>query len=65
MNATTIAAKGTVNTIAANDQTIDAIIDRLRPRLAKITGVTVYLQPAQDITVGGGRTLALTYQFGF
>ena len=29
------------------------VIDRLRPQLAKITGVTTYLQPAQDITVGG------------
>jgi len=29
------------------------IIDRLRPQLAKIMGVTVFLQPAQDITVGG------------
>jgi HAE1 family hydrophobic/amphiphilic exporter-1 len=29
------------------------VIDRLRPQLAKITGVAVYLQPAQDITVGG------------
>jgi hydrophobe/amphiphile efflux-1 (HAE1) family protein len=29
------------------------VIDRLRPRLAKIVGVTAYLQPAQDITVGG------------
>jgi multidrug efflux pump subunit AcrB len=29
------------------------VIDRLRPKLAKITGVTAYLQPAQDITVGG------------
>jgi hydrophobe/amphiphile efflux-1 (HAE1) family protein len=29
------------------------IIDRLRPQLAKVTGVTTYLQPAQDITVGG------------
>jgi hydrophobe/amphiphile efflux-1 (HAE1) family protein len=29
------------------------VIDRLRPKLAKLTGVTVYLQPAQDITVGG------------
>jgi HAE1 family hydrophobic/amphiphilic exporter-1 len=29
------------------------VIDRLRPELAKITGVTAYLQPAQDITVGG------------
>ncbi len=29
------------------------IIDRLRPQLAKIAGVTLFLQPAQDITVGG------------
>ncbi len=29
------------------------IIDRLRPQLAKITGVNLFLQPAQDITVGG------------
>jgi hydrophobe/amphiphile efflux-1 (HAE1) family protein len=29
------------------------IIDRMRPQLAKIMGVTVFLQPAQDITVGG------------
>jgi multidrug efflux pump subunit AcrB len=29
------------------------IIDRLRPELAKVTGVNLFLQPAQDITVGG------------
>ena len=29
------------------------IIDRLRPRLARIPGVNLFLQPAQDITVGG------------
>src|SRR5262249_31043964 len=29
------------------------VIDRLRPKLAKVVGVTLYLQPAQDITVGG------------
>ena len=29
------------------------VIDRLRSQLAKVTGVTLYLQPAQDITVGG------------
>jgi HAE1 family hydrophobic/amphiphilic exporter-1 len=29
------------------------IIDRLRPQLAKIMGVNIFLQPAQDITVGG------------
>jgi len=29
------------------------IIDRLRPQLAKIMGVNIFLQAAQDITVGG------------
>jgi hydrophobe/amphiphile efflux-1 (HAE1) family protein len=29
------------------------VIDRLRPQLAEVSGVTAYLQPAQDITVGG------------
>jgi multidrug efflux pump subunit AcrB len=29
------------------------IVDRLRPRLAQIQGATLFLQPAQDITVGG------------
>jgi hydrophobe/amphiphile efflux-1 (HAE1) family protein len=29
------------------------IIDRLRPQLAKVMGVNIFLQPAQDITVGG------------
>ncbi len=29
------------------------IINRLRPQLAKVEGVTLFLQPSQDITVGG------------
>jgi len=29
------------------------IINRLRPQLAQVEGVVLYLQPAQDITVGG------------
>jgi hydrophobe/amphiphile efflux-1 (HAE1) family protein len=38
-----------------DERDLDAsqVIDRLRPQLAKIIGVTTYLQPAQDITVGG------------
>jgi hydrophobe/amphiphile efflux-1 (HAE1) family protein len=35
------------------DRDASQVIDRLRPQLAKITGVAAYLQPAQDITVGG------------
>ena len=29
------------------------IIERLRPKLAQVPGVRLFLQPAQDITVGG------------
>jgi multidrug efflux pump len=29
------------------------IVNRLRPQLVKVQGVVLYLQPAQDITVGG------------
>ena len=38
-----------------NERDLDAsqVIDRLRPQLTKVTGVAAYLQPAQDITVGG------------
>jgi len=38
-----------------DDRTASAsqIIDRLRPKLAEIPGVRLFLQPAQDITVGG------------
>ncbi len=38
------------------------IINRLRPQLAKIEGVAVSLQPAQDITVGG-RIVRGQYQY--
>ena len=33
--------------------TASQIIDRLRPQLAKVEGATLFLQPAQDINVGG------------
>ena len=33
--------------------TASQVIDRLRPQLAKIEGATLFLQPSQDITVGG------------
>jgi multidrug efflux pump len=35
------------------DATASQVIDRLRPQLAKIADATLFLQPAQDITVGG------------
>ncbi len=38
-----------------DDRTASAsqIIDRLRPKLAQVPGAKLFLQPAQDITVGG------------
>jgi hydrophobe/amphiphile efflux-1 (HAE1) family protein len=35
------------------DLTASQVIDRLRPQLAKVQGATLFLQPTQDITVGG------------
>jgi len=42
--------------------TVDYIIQRLRPKLAKIPGATLYLQSSQDVRVGG-RNSAAMYQF--
>ena len=42
--------------------TASQIIDRLRPQLAKVEGVTAFLQPAQDITVGG-RIARASFQY--
>ena len=44
------------------DASADAVIDRLRPKLEKIPGVTLYLQAAQDLRVGG-RTGRSQYQY--
>jgi multidrug efflux pump len=40
----------------------DIIINRLRPKLARVPGATLYLQSAQDIRVGGRSSNAL-YQY--
>jgi len=42
--------------------TADLVIARLRPKLARVPGATLYLQAAQDIRVGG-RFGAAQYQF--
>jgi len=42
--------------------TVDYIIARLRPKLAKVPGATLYLQAMQDVRVGGRLSNAL-YQF--
>jgi hydrophobe/amphiphile efflux-1 (HAE1) family protein len=42
--------------------TSSQIIDRLRPQLAKVQGATLFLQPTQDITVGG-RVSRASFQY--
>jgi len=39
-----------------------AVIARLRPQLARVTGVTLFLNPVQDLR-GGGRQSSSTYQY--
>jgi multidrug efflux pump subunit AcrB len=40
----------------------DEVINRLRPELAKLQGITLYMQAAQDITIGG-RVSRTQYQY--
>ncbi len=42
--------------------TADLVIARLRPKLARVPGATLYMQSSQDIRVGG-RSSAAQYQF--
>jgi hydrophobe/amphiphile efflux-1 (HAE1) family protein len=44
------------------DASIDQIINRLQTTLARIQGITLYMQAAQDITVGG-RVSKTQYQY--
>ncbi len=43
-------------------ETADEVINRLRPKLSKVVGVSLYLQAAQDLKVGG-RTGRSQYQY--
>jgi HAE1 family hydrophobic/amphiphilic exporter-1 len=57
-------ARGFIVLKPRDERTLTAsqIIDRLRPQLAKIEGVNVFLQPSQDITVGG-RIARASFQY--
>src|SRR5258707_627517 len=44
------------------DASADQIINRLRPQLARIQGITLYMQAAQDITIGA-RLSKTQYQY--
>ena len=48
--------------LAERKITVDFIMQRLRPKLGRIPGATLYLQAAQDLRVGGRNSAAL-YQF--
>ncbi|MEO5701012.1 MAG: efflux RND transporter permease subunit [Casimicrobiaceae bacterium] len=43
-------------------ETGQAVIARLRPKLAQVTGVTLFLNPVQDLRMGGRQTTS-TYQY--
>ena len=48
---------------AQRNASADQVIERLRPELASVTGVATYLQAAQDIGGGGGRSANSEYQY--
>jgi multidrug efflux pump len=48
--------------LAERKITVDYIMQRLRPKLARVPGATLYLQAYQDLRVGGRNSAAL-YQF--
>ena len=52
----------TLKPLEVRQTSADLVIGRLRPKLAKVPGATLYLQPSQDIRVGGHATNAL-YQY--
>jgi hydrophobe/amphiphile efflux-1 (HAE1) family protein len=43
----------TLKPVGVRKATADQVIGRLRPKLAQIEGMAVFLQPAQDVRVGG------------
>jgi len=48
--------------LSERDATATQVVDRLRPRLAKLTGTSTFLQAAQDLGVGGRQSNA-QYQY--
>ena len=48
--------------LAERKISVDAVIARLRPRMARIPGALIIMQAAQDLRVGGRMSAAL-YQF--
>ncbi|MEG0041047.1 MAG: efflux RND transporter permease subunit [Massilia sp.] len=48
--------------VSERDVAAQAVIARLRPQLAKVTGITIFLNPVQDLRMGG-RSSNSTYQY--
>ncbi|NNM62896.1 MAG: nodulation protein [Steroidobacteraceae bacterium] len=53
----------TLKALADRRVSAQGVIDRLRPKLARVSGVTAFLQSAQDIGGGGGRSANAEYQY--
>jgi multidrug efflux pump len=53
---------GSKNTATTRVDSVTTIINRLRPRLAKVSGAATYLQAVQDIRIGG-RQASAQYQY--
>jgi HAE1 family hydrophobic/amphiphilic exporter-1 len=52
----------TLKPLEERDASASQVIDRLRPQLQKLEGAQLFLQPAQDINVGG-RSSATQFQY--
>ena len=52
----------TLKPLAARRLSVSEVIDRLRPRVAQVNGITLYLQPVQDLTVDD-RVSRTQYQY--
>jgi len=48
--------------VRERDVAAQAVIARLRPQLAKVTGISIFLNPVQDLRMGG-RSSNSTYQY--
>ncbi|MGF6273131.1 multidrug efflux pump [Massilia sp. UYP11] len=48
--------------VRERDVAAQAVIARLRPQMAKVTGITIFLNPVQDLRMGG-RSSNSTYQY--
>ena len=53
----------TLKPLSRRNVSADQVIARLRPRLARVTGVTTLLQAVQDFRGGGGRSSNTQYQY--